>query len=320
MKYRDPITNTFKDLTVKVSDTLPIGTIVGYAGVTAPDGWLICDGSVISRSLYSALFSVIGTTYGAGNGSTTFNIPDYRDRVPVGLDTNDSDFNTLGKTGGEKKHTLTIEEMPSHRHNLQIEFGTTTNLNSDVHGGHYHQTTERTSYPVNDRILDTGGGQSHNILQPYIVENYIIKAYQPIAVPGKIVNNYSTNPDNAYNTTYVNAKYDELYDDIMEGIAQANWYSTTQEIKTLKVSNNLKPIYRRVIENNTINTEVTHNIANIDEIIDLDLMLYQTSGAVSPQEKDTLYFSKTKYTVYLDQSSNISKYKIVVEYTKTIDD
>lgn len=219
MKYRDPITKQFKELTVKVSDTLPIGTIVGYAGATAPDGWLICDGSAISRSLYSALFSAIGATYGAGDGSTTFNIPDYRDRVPVGLDTNDSDFNVLGKTLGEKEHTLTIEETPIHRHVMTLGIANPSGsgwysadlLGSDGQAKQVEDWQGRTTE-------NAGGGQPHNIIQPSIVTNYIIKASQPIAVPGKIVNSYSTNPDNAYNTTYVNGKYDEVMG-IMESAA-----------------------------------------------------------------------------------------------------
>lgn len=249
MKYRDPNTNTFKDLTVKVSDTLPIGTIVGYAGATAPDGWLICDGSTISRSLYSALFSAIGTSYGAGNGSTTFNIPDLRGRVGVGKST-DTEFNTLGKTGGEKTHTLTIEEIPSHTH--MLDNTTTTGFAGGQSGAARDVGT-----PIKE-TSSTGGGQPHNILQPYIVENYIIKAYQPIAAPGKIVNSYSENPDNAYNTTYVNNNFEALFGASIGTILWTN-PSPTEEMArntTITLLNNnydmYKIIYKSAVDGNEV--------------------------------------------------------------------
>ncbi len=97
-------------------DKIPVGTILPFSGSTIPPKFLLCDGSEISRITYSDLFNVIGTTYGSGDGSTTFNLPNLKGKVPAGLDTSQSEFNTLGKTGGSKTHTLTINEMPSHTH------------------------------------------------------------------------------------------------------------------------------------------------------------------------------------------------------------
>ena len=148
------------------------GSITMYAGANAPDGWLICDGSAVSRTTYADLFSVIGTTYGSGDDSTTFNIPNLKGRVPVGLDTSDTSFDTLGETGGEKTHTLTVTEMPRHQHELSLNnYGTDScsavNWNSTTTGGKYRYS--------GDMLSPTGGGQAHNILQPYIVMNYIIR-------------------------------------------------------------------------------------------------------------------------------------------------
>lgn len=92
----------------------PAGIILPYAGSTAPEGYLMCDGSAVSRSTYAALFAAIGTTYGAGDGSTTFNLPDLTGRVVIGV----SGSHALGSTGGEASHVLTSGEMPAHVHEV----------------------------------------------------------------------------------------------------------------------------------------------------------------------------------------------------------
>ena len=102
-------------------DTLPIGAILPFGSNTVPENWLLCDGSAVSRTQYQDLFNTIGITFGQGDGFETFNLPDLRDRIPVGKDSNDTDFNLLGNTGGEKTHTLTIQEMPSHNHPVYID-------------------------------------------------------------------------------------------------------------------------------------------------------------------------------------------------------
>ena len=224
MKYRDPSTGQFNPLHVKVSDTLPIGFIGSYGGVTPPEGWLICDGSVVSRTAYSALFAAIGTTYGAGDGSTTFNLPDYRDRVPVGLDSNDSDFNVLGKKVGSKSqtptingHALTINEMPSHSHTGSTDYAGdhshTTDfgvynpsgtgwwavglLGADGNASKVTDYSRGTNTTGSHRHTFTtssvGGSQAHthtanaiSTIQQSIVTNYIIKAYQVVAAPAKV--------------------------------------------------------------------------------------------------------------------------------------
>lgn len=85
-----------------------------YAGSTAPSGFLVCDGSAISRTTYSDLFDTIGITYGSGDGTTTFNIPNLVGRVAVGT----SNGMTLGSTGGSESVTLTVNELPSHVHEI----------------------------------------------------------------------------------------------------------------------------------------------------------------------------------------------------------
>ena len=99
-----------------VGDTLPIGSVVEWFSNTIPTNWLSCNGQAVSRTEYAELFKILGTKYGSGDGSTTFNLPNIKGKVSVGLNVDDTDFNTLGKTGGEKTHTLTIAELASHTH------------------------------------------------------------------------------------------------------------------------------------------------------------------------------------------------------------
>ncbi len=93
---------------------MEIGNICMYAGSTAPSGFLVCDGSAISRTTYADLFDSIGVTYGSGDGSTTFNIPNLVGRVAVGTSTGMS----LGSTGGSETVTLTSSELPQHAHEV----------------------------------------------------------------------------------------------------------------------------------------------------------------------------------------------------------
>ena len=90
----------------------PAGIVMPFAGSVAPQGYLLCDGSAVSRTDYADLFTAIGTTYGAGDGSTTFNVPDLSGRVVLGV----SQSHALGTTGGEAAHTLTESELPAHSH------------------------------------------------------------------------------------------------------------------------------------------------------------------------------------------------------------
>ncbi len=102
------------------SAIVPSGTVLDYAGPTAPSGWTECDGSAISRTTFATLFAAIGTTWGVGDGSTTFNVPDLRRRTCVGRGGSATGTlgNTIGSTGGEENHVLTVGELAAHTHTV----------------------------------------------------------------------------------------------------------------------------------------------------------------------------------------------------------
>lgn len=161
------------------------GTVLPFAGSAAPDGWLLCFGQAVSRATYANLFATIGTTFGVGDGSTTFNLPDLRGRIPAGKDnmggtaasrltTAGSGVNgaTLGATGGAETHTLTVAQMPSHTH----EAVATNGFWGDI-GGRYVANASGSVINLNNfpSTDPKGGGQAHPNAQPTIVLNQIIK-------------------------------------------------------------------------------------------------------------------------------------------------
>lgn len=144
----------------------PAGAILAYGGATAPNGWLLCDGAAVSRTTYADLFAAIGTAFGVGDGSTTFNLPNTKGRVLAGKDAAQTEFDVLGKTGGAKTHTLTIAEMPAHSHNVTAF--------SSANGGASPASHSATS-SANWSTDAAGGGAAHNNLQPYLTISHIIK-------------------------------------------------------------------------------------------------------------------------------------------------
>lgn len=155
---------------VKAGEDVPPGVMLDYAGTAVVSGYaLACDGSNVSRATYSALFKKIGTTWGAGDGSTTFGVPDSRRRVSVGSGGSGTATlgNAVGNTGGEETHAQTSSEMATHLHALNgaqtVGSGNdhvSKTVNSDGLGG---ATTE-----------NAGSGSGANVMQPgYVVTKMI---------------------------------------------------------------------------------------------------------------------------------------------------
>jgi len=164
----------------KVDAGTPLAAIIPYGGSTAPSLWLLCFGQNVSRTTYAALFAVISTTYGVGDGSTTFGIPDLRGRVVAGQDdmggtsadrltglTDGVDGDVLGGTGGTESHVLTVAQLAAHTHTIPTRSQTTGNAVIS-------QNAVTTTSTITSN--STGGDAAHNNVQPTIILNYIIFA------------------------------------------------------------------------------------------------------------------------------------------------
>jgi microcystin-dependent protein len=160
---------------------LPAGAVIPFAGTVSPSGWLLCYGQAVSRVTYGTLFAAVGTTYGTGDGSTTFNVPDLRGRAVAGKDdmggsaasrlTNSGTGNpgvngsALGAAGGADRHQLTIGQMPAHTHSIVYNNSIGAAASGVILGSNSGSSTG-----------STGGDQAHPNLQPTLVLNYIIRA------------------------------------------------------------------------------------------------------------------------------------------------
>ena len=165
---------------------IPTATIVPWSSASVPSGFLECNGQTVSRSTYAALFAIVGTTYGAGDGSTTFAVPDLQDNVPVGKSNNKAlastgGANTVTSTGNvagsTANATLSTAQLASHSHSLtggvsdppfsQIvksgSAGTINTTNAGSGSGHLHNMSANFS------------GDATSVLQPYLTIIYIIK-------------------------------------------------------------------------------------------------------------------------------------------------
>lgn len=179
------------------NSVLPVGAITMWSTSTAPSQWLICNGAAVSRNLYATLFSVIGTTYGVGDGSTTFNIPNLAGRVPRGA--NGGTY-TLAGTGGADSVDLKATDLPYHGHNVS-DPGHTHTLNNAAQNNQFfnglagtnrqseiasslgatNSATTGITIPASlrdgsDNPILPGQRTLVDVRDPYLVLNYIIKS------------------------------------------------------------------------------------------------------------------------------------------------
>lgn len=154
-----------------------IGQIILFAGNFAPRGWAFCNGQLLSIAQNTALFSLLGTTYG-GDGRTTFALPDLRGRVPMHAGNGPGlSYRNLGETGGTETNTLTVNQMPSHSHGLRAatEGFTDEPTNNFIANGGINGFAGVSDTAMSPQAVQpAGGGQPVNNVQPFTVVNYII--------------------------------------------------------------------------------------------------------------------------------------------------
>ena len=267
MKILDKTTQTYKELVLKPGgDTVPIGSIVAFASDTIPNGWLLCDGSVVSRTTYSELFNAIGLNYVEDGvewlDEERFPLPNVKGKTVVGKDSTDTDFNTLGKTGGEKTHGLTKSELP--KIDIQTKFASSSGGDGSglVYGTSTGSSPNNLVYNVNY------GGQAHNNLQPYLAENFIIKAKNTVVVKGDVIQETGTaSTTNVYSAKAIDNK---LKTNIVIGKEVAtNVYIGDKQVFIKKIDiGSLPNATRKIVETGLTNVKVTkiHGIARSSTI------------------------------------------------------
>jgi microcystin-dependent protein len=191
ISYVDGVTSPIQ---TQINTNTPVGMISIHAGADAPDGWLLCQGQAVSRTTYSQLFGVVSTTYGSGDGSTTFNLPNLKGRVVVGIDSAQTQFDARGETGGDMTHqhaasnsgntaighdhtipALSGNAAPAgaHNHNVHSEHSHdiahnhADNFNPASFSNHTHGIGNIATSANNAIIKVSSGSSSNNVSQPH---------------------------------------------------------------------------------------------------------------------------------------------------------
>ena len=272
----------------------PVGSILAFGGEAAPSGWLLCQGQAISRTTYKELFAAIGTSFGAGDGSTTFNIPDLREATTKGIGLSGKTSNHYDSDG------VALGEFVEDRIQLHTHSGYNHNESSGSQTGVFTVNSGDRGFTGNWKTTTQVTGRSGNTTEVKAVGvNYIIKAKQ-VALPADLVAG------------------------VKEVVSEGEQYSTT-EVKTNKTWIDGKPIYRKVLPftNGVISSNVTPNVAQIIELYGIGLdndnffRFPYNNGSVIV----TCFFRRNTGVVELDGiSSTTSRAGIIIaEYTKTTD-
>lgn len=316
-------------------ENLSVGTVISFAGRYAPLGYLMCHGQAISRTEYADLFAVIGTDFGEGDGSTTFNVPDIRECVPVGVGQNGThNIATHDVYGlGEFKD----DQVQTHSHTINHQHGTGSTANNRVLaegtgqgfqiGGQYSvsASSRDVTIPAYSGSSGNNNGRSGTTTHgKRIGLNYIIK-YAKAVIPAQPTQEPIIDDNNvSYTSTFSSAK-----------INSQNSYSTS-EVDTGKTWIDGKKIYRRVITDtapsaSTEGTSVTKYVvlsSNIDVVTKFECILngadFYASAPVTPsgafKSGLTPYYETSGHRIVLRNSAisyNNRPLTVTIEYTKS---
>lgn len=290
MKYK--YNGQWYDVSIKALDGMPIGAIIAYPSNNIPNGWLECNGSTITSTNYPELYDLIGGT-----------LPNLKGRVIVGQDTSQTEFDTLGETGGSKA-------LQEHTHNLGGQAVALNGTHQQVQntgmtgGGMWGPST----FGLNTSNTATAGTGNSGNLQPYVVYKWIIKAKQTTPLIASVVNSNSASTTDTYSCDYINNK---------------DSYSTT-EIDTGKKWIDGKKIYRKVLTFTTNSSTgwsyQTHGISGINYVINQSMVilhagnLYQCPNDVCIE----IYTNGTNFAYYLNSATLGGKEAFaILEYTKS---
>lgn len=285
-------------------DTLPIGSIIPFGGETAPSGWLLCWGQELSRASYPELYSVIGDAFGGDDGDLTFNLPDLRGRTIVGKNLADTDFDTIGKTGGSK-------HLQGHSHKYNIK----TNSGSGEAGEYLlvANATGTAYLGAEGAIQNTGSGNAGN-LQPYQVTNYIIKYKNAVGLVGNVLDSSSNSHTDSYSCDYINN-------------AVLDKYSTTEKIIGTWIDGST--IYRKVVDlgvlPDTATKSVDHNISNLNFFVSITGIAIKSGvnnlplpfvHETTPSNSIRIFGNDTQITIGCGNDRSTWNGYAILEYTK----
>ena len=307
-------------------EVLPIGTMIPFGSQNnIPANWRICDGSEVSRTAYADLFNVIGTSYGEGDGETTFNLPDKRGRVSVGLDIDQSEFDTVGLKDGQKKVVLKTEELPPHSH----EFTRSRLYFAETAGPNALGATSNASNSATATTQNTGDGLGHYNLQPYEVDVWIIKVSNVIGVLENENANVIDNLTSTSTTDVLSANMGRELNEKIKNIDVLEEYSTDEKVIGKWIDG--KPLYQKVIEIGAVSTTevaTATGVTNIEQVIDLKgggTMIagqFLKWGFENAAGFCSCYFDKNRNVVVSIVSTtayNLKRGYAILEYTKTTD-